>query len=214
MLYSPARGILLFTRDLNTILLLTAAFIIAVACHEANHAFVATALGDDTARRAGRLSLNPLRHIDAMGIIFLVLAGVGWGWTPISPAKLRPNPKIGSALVGAAGPVANIALAFLFSAPIRAGMDLPPLLHQFLFVATSLNLLLFVFNLLPIPPLDGFSILLGVLPRRPSEALRQLERVGPGLIMLLFIASSFLGIDVIGMFFGPVARAFGLAGLR
>ncbi|MSQ23020.1 MAG: site-2 protease family protein [Chloroflexi bacterium] len=205
---------MLFTRDLNTILLLTAAFIIAVACHEANHAFVATALGDDTPRRAGRLSLNPLRHIDVMGIVFFVLMGVGWGSTPVNPWKLRPNPQIGSALVAAAGPLTNLVLALLFAAPIRAGMEMPPLLHQFLLAATSLNLLLFVFNLLPIPPLDGFTVLLGVLPPKPAAALRQLERVGPGLIMVLFFASSFLGINVLGVFLGPVARALGLAGLR
>jgi len=200
--------------DLNTILLMTCAFILAVSFHEANHAFVATALGDDTPRRHGRLTLNPLRHIDPLGIIFFVLAGVGWGWTPVSPWKLRPNPKIGSALVAIAGPISNLVLAVVLSAPLRLDLNVAPLVHQFLFLACSLNLLLFVFNLLPIPPLDGFSVLVGVLPAKSAEALRQLERVGPGLLLVLFFLSSFMGFNVIQMLFGPVARAFGLPGLR
>lgn len=217
MLYSPPWGAYLLLSgnfDLTRLLLLTAAFLVAVAFHEANHAFVATALGDSTPRQAGRLSLNPMRHIDPMGILFFIMVGVGWGWTPVNPANLRPNPRLGSALVAIAGPAANLALAFLFSAPLRADVAMPSLLHQFLFVATSLNLLLFVFNLLPIPPLDGFSFLVGVLPRNLSEALHRLERVGPGIILVLFFAAQFLGVDLIGPVFVPVARAFGLAGLR
>ncbi|MBI4212861.1 MAG: site-2 protease family protein [Chloroflexi bacterium] len=207
-------GILGGNFDLTTILLLTAAFVVAVAFHEANHAFVATALGDNTPRQYGRLTLNPMRHIDPLGILMFIMVGIGWGWTPVNPSNLRPNPRLGSALVAAAGPVSNLLLAFAFAAPLRADLDLPLILRQFLFLATALNLLLFVFNLLPIPPLDGFSFLVGVLPRQPSEALRQLERIGPGLILVLFFASSFLHLDIIGRIFGPVARAFGLAGLR
>lgn len=207
---------MLFNPSLNpvTLVLLTLAFLIAVAFHEANHAFVATALGDDTPRRHGRLTLNPIRHIDPLGILMFAMAGVGWGWTPVSPWKLRPNPRVGSALVAAAGPIANLLMAYVLSVPLRAGVSLHPLVHQFLFVAVSLNLLLFVFNLLPIPPLDGFSVLVGLLPAGPAEALRQVERVGPGLILVLFFLSAVVGIDVLRYIFVPVASAFGLPALR
>lgn len=210
MIFSP-------NRDLLTILLLTVAFIFAVAIHEANHAFVATALGDDTPRRAGRLTLNPLRHIDPMGILMFVLLGVGWGWTPVSSWKLRPNPRLGSALVAAAGPLANLLLALLLTVPLRLGVSMTPEVHRFVVLAILLNLTLFVFNLLPIPPLDGFSFLVGVLPARPAASLRQLERYGVGIIMVLFFLASFAGVNVLGALVDPLlalmGRIIGLPGL-
>jgi Zn-dependent protease len=200
--------------DLTTIILLTLAFVLATAIHEANHAFVATALGDDTPRRYGRLTLNPLRHIDKMGIVFFAIAGVGWGFTPVTPGKLRPNPRTGYALVSVVGPLSNLALAFLLSLPLRAGLDMPILLRQFLFVAVSLNLLLFIFNLLPIPPLDGFAVLLGVLPGRIAAAIRPLERYGMPILMLLFLAGTFLNFSPLSVLYAPVCRVFGLPSLR
>lgn len=211
-----AEGLLLLGSDFNLtrIVLLTLAFIVAIVVHEANHAVVATALGDDTPRRHGRLSLNPMRHIDLTGLVVFVIAGVGWGWTPVTPGNLRPNPRIGYALVAAAGPLANLLLATLFSVPLRAHVDLPPLVQQFLFTAVALNLLLFVLNLLPVPPLDGFSVLLGVLPDSLAAPLKQLERYGIGLILLVLLLLPMLGVDVIQVLFTPISRAFGLPGLR
>src|SRR5207248_1445661 len=147
---------MLFSRnfDLTTLLLMTLSFALAIYVHEGNHALIATALGDDTPRRAGRLSFNPLRHIDRTGLVLFVLAGFGWGWTPVNPRNLRPDARIGSAIVAGAGPVANLALSFLLSLPLRAGIAMPPLLHQFLVAAVVINLILFVLNLIPIPPLD------------------------------------------------------------
>ncbi len=211
---------MLFSHDLTYIFLSTIAFVIAVSVHEANHAFVATALGDDTPRRYGRLSLNPLRHIDAMGILFFALAGIGWGSTPVTPAKLRPNPRAGHALVAVAGPLANLGLAILFSLPLRSNMALPPLAHEFLFIASVLNLLLFVFNLIPIPPLDGYSVLLGVLPLPLAWKLRGLERYGLGILLALLVLPGLLGLRIPGCgeplacLFSPIARLFGVASLR
>jgi Zn-dependent protease len=200
--------------DLTRIVLLTLAFILAIAVHEGNHALVATALGDDTPRRHGRLSLNPMRHVDLTGLVVFVLAGVGWGWTPVTPGNLRPDPRIGGALVAAAGPLANLMLAVVFSLPLRANLDMPPLLHQFLFMAVALNLLLFVLNLLPLPPLDGFSVLLGVLPESLAVPLKQIERYGILLILGVLLLLPMAGIDVLQLVFGPISRAFGLQGLR
>ncbi len=213
---SVSGDVLLLGGDFNLtrIVMLTLAFIVAIVVHEANHAVVATALGDDTPRRHGRLSLNPMRHIDLTGLVVFVIAGVGWGWTPVTPGNLRPDPRIGNALVAAAGPLANLLLATLFSLPLRANLDLPPLLHQFLFLAVALNLLLFVLNLLPVPPLDGFSVLLGVLPASLAAPLKQLERYGVGLILLVLLLGPMLGVDVLQLLFTPISRAFGLPGLR
>jgi Zn-dependent protease len=203
-----------FTTLLITVLFMTAAYVMAIYVHEGNHALVATALGDDTPRRAGRLSFNPLRHVDRTGLIIFVIAGFGWGWTPVNPRNLRPDPRIGNALVAAAGPLANLALAFALSLPLRAGAELPPLLHQFLFLAAALNLLLFVLNLIPIPPLDGFTVLLGLLPAHLAAALKPIERAGVGLIFALLFLPSLMGVDVLRLVYDPVSRLFGLASLR
>lgn len=214
--------------DPTTVILMTLAFIAAIAVHEANHALVATALGDDTPRRAGRLSLNPMRHIDVTGLIVFVLAGVGWGWTPVNPQNLRPNPRAGNAMVACAGPLANLALAVLLSLPLRMHLLAPgnlevgdpwlgalvPLVRYFLFLAVALNLLLFVFNLIPIPPLDGFTVLVGVLPAHAAFVLKQLERYGGALILALLFLPAMLGFNFVGLIFEPVARAFGLWSLR
>lgn len=207
-------------QGLTRILLATLAFLFAVAVHEANHAFVATALGDDTPRRFGRLSLNPMRHVDLTGLLFFAIAGVGWGWTPVTPSKLRPNPRAGNALVAIAGPLANLALAFVLSLPLRANVAMDPLIHQFLFIAVALNLLLFVLNLIPLPPLDGFTVLMGVLPAHLAAALKPIERYGLGILLALLVLPPLLGLripgcgDVLGCLFAPVARAFGLPGMR
>jgi Zn-dependent protease len=191
-----------------------AAFVLAIMVHEGNHALVATALGDDTPRRAGRLSLNPMRHVDALGLIMFVVAGFGWAWTPVNPANLKPNPRTGNAIVAAAGPVANLLLAVLLSIPLRADLGLPLLVHQFLFLAVSLNLLLFALNLIPVPPLDGFTILLGLVPSPMARSLQQLQRLGPALMLVVLVVLPIIGINVVSLLFGPVSQAFGLRGLR
>jgi Zn-dependent protease len=204
-------SLLLFTGfDPLQIVLWTLAFIVAVSVHEANHAFVATALGDDTPRRAGRLSLNPMRHVDRIGLLTFVLAGFGWGWTPVNPSNLRPNPRLGNAVVAAAGPVANLGMALLFTLLLRVGLGFPPVVNQFLAIAAMLNLLLFVFNLFPIPPLDGFTVLLGMVPRNVAESLRGLERYGLGLLFALLILPQLLGFDIVGRLLGFFARILGL----
>lgn len=211
---------MLFNPDPKFIILATIAFVLAVSFHEANHAFAATVLGDDTPRRHGRLTLNPLRHVDPMGILFFALAGIGWGSTPVNPMNLRPNPRTGHAVVALAGPLANLLLAFVFSIPLRADIPMDPLLRQFLYVGAALNLLLFVFNLIPIPPLDGFAILLGVLPREMAWSLRGLERYGLGILLALLVLPGLVGLQIPGCgtplscLFTPVARLFGLPSLR
>jgi Zn-dependent protease len=196
------------------IVLWTLAFIVAISVHEANHAFVATALGDDTPRLAGRLSLNPMRHVDRMGLLMFVVAGFGWGWTPVNPNNLRPNPRLGNAVVAAAGPLANLGLALLFTFLLRANVGFPPVVNQFLFAAAMLNLLLFVFNLIPIPPLDGFTVLLGMLPQQLAQTMRGLERYGFALLFALLILPQLLGFDIIRPILITFARIVGLEGLR
>lgn len=211
------------------------AAVLAITLHEAAHGYAARALGDDTAARLGRLSLNPLRHVDLVGTVlvpgFLVfsqvvgpwLAGQGFGsvqamfgWAkpvPVDFWRLR-NPRWGMVLVAAAGPAINFALALGFGLAahgvVALDESLPPSLLEWLlrFVALSMlvNVILACFNLLPVPPLDGGRILVGILPAPLARAVARLERVGLLLVMgLLLLPLAVDGIDPVGAFLRNVA---------
>jgi len=201
--------------------------ILAITLHEAAHGYAALALGDDTARQAGRLSLNPIRHIDRFGTI--ILPGVllifqlltlhhvafMFGWAKPVPVDARRfhNPRRGMAWVAAAGPAMNFALAWLggvlmpaangpdggsFEA-LDASLATHPYLGLFLFYFILTNLVLGLFNLLPIPPLDGGRIAVGVLPLALARRWAQLERVGILIVLLVvFILPRFLDFDPVG----------------
>ena len=199
-----------FVEVLTIFCLGTLAFITAIAVHEANHALVATVLGDDTPRRYGRLSLNPMRHVDKTGLVVFMLAAVGWGWTPVNPQNLRPNPRTGNAIVASAGPLANLGLALLFSLPLWADPKPPEIIRQFLSFAVWLNLLLFVLNFIPLPPLDGFTVLVGLLPQNLAAAAKRLEPYGLGILFAVFFLLPFaFNINPLFAIFEPVCRAFG-----
>jgi len=167
--------------------------ILALTFHEYAHALAAVKAGDLTPKLAGRLTLNPLAHFDPLGTIFLLLAGFGWGKpVPINPFNL-PNPQRSQALISLAGPLANIILAFIFAIPLRLNQfHLWPgglLFQEMLLVIQiiiEINLLLAVFNLLPIPPLDGSKILFAFVSQETQVAI---EQIGPWILLgLLFLA--------------------------
>ncbi len=178
------------------------AFMIGIAFHEFCHAFVAHLLGDDTARNQGRLTLNPLKHLDPAGTLLLLLVGFGWGKpTPVNPYQLRNGPKAGMALVSAAGPVSNFLMAALFAAPLKFGLvpftDFVPTrywgfgeyLGLLLFYVVVINVVLGLFNLLPIAPLDGAKIAGGIFPGELGDFFRRIEPYGPGILMAMFMLS-------------------------
>lgn len=194
--------------------------LLAVVFHEVAHGAVAYRLGDPTAARAGRLTLNPLAHVDPIGTVavplFLLLSGSGFlfGWAkpvPVDTASLR-RPRRDAVLVAAAGPAANLALAVLFSWAARVlagfadaegglaaaiGQPLARMAHH----AVVMNVFLGVFNLLPIPPLDGGRVVSGLLPLRWSQPFARIEPFGFAILLLLMMTSG-LGIVV-----GPPVRA-------
>jgi Zn-dependent protease len=188
--------------------------LIALPFHEFSHALAAYRLGDSTARLFGRLTLNPLVHLDPVGSIMLtltVLAGFGFGWakpTPVNPYNLRYG-QWGEAIVAAAGPLSNLVLAIAASIPLRfmvaTGIDVPYLFDVLTFFV-FVNILLMVFNLIPIPPLDGSKVLYAFLDRQTAMQVRPaLEQYGPFLLLLLILLPSFGGVNPLGTVFTSIA---------
>jgi Zn-dependent protease len=198
----------------------------AVVCHEVAHGFIAWHFGDPTARMMGRLTLNPIKHVDLMGTIIvpvlLILShsGILFGWAkpvPVVFENLR-NPKRDMIWVAAAGPITNIILATLSAFALRAiiaftnpaasgspqAMFIEPVVLMLAY-SVYINLLLAIFNMLPIPPLDGGRVMVGLLPRQQSNALSRLEPYGfMILIALVFILPSFFGINIFQLFIKPL----------
>lgn len=184
------------------------AIILAITVHEFNHAFVAVALGDQTPRLMGRLSLNPIRHLDPIGTLLLLVAQFGWGKPVLfNPANLKVNPQLGSAAVSFAGPLANILFAMLLVllfGDLRGAVD--PTLAEFLQRLLLINVLLAAFNLVPIPPLDGFGVVQGLLPARLAYALEPLRQYGPIILLIAVFAPNFGGPNVIQPIMEPIIR--------
>jgi len=175
--------------SLYDMLVLLPAIILGLTFHEFAHGWVAFQLGDNTAKRAGRLTLNPVAHIDPIGFIMLFIARFGWAKpVPVNPYNLHMDPRKGMLYVSLAGPVTNFLLALVsaISLGIALGLGLGYLriLTDILSSMIFINLVLAVFNLIPIPPLDGSKILAGILPGR-QEWLIWLENYGVIFLLLL-----------------------------
>lgn len=177
---------------LYTFLLRAVAVLLVIPFHEAAHALVSWLLGDPTAKNAGRLSLNPLRHFDWMGTLCMVLGGVGWAKPVGIDARRFRNPKVGMAASAAAGPVANLLLAYAVLILYKilfysVGAAAPAVLLDFLSVLISLNISLAVFNLLPVPPFDGSRIFLLFLPQRLYFQAMRYERIIMAVVLVLVL---------------------------
>lgn len=201
-----------------------AVLIFSVVIHEVSHGLAAQALGDPTARLAGRLTLNPLKHLDPIGSFLVPLASfflggfiIGWARpVPYSPAFLKTRSvEFGSALVGAAGPAANVALAIAFGLGLRGlgaaepgtfGPAAAPL-AEIVAAIVSINLVLAVFNLVPIPPLDGSKVLFSLLPRHWVGVRSLLEQFGFLLLLLFIFSFSGLILPVVSFLFRLIVGA-------
>ncbi|HLF78845.1 MAG TPA: site-2 protease family protein [Dehalococcoidia bacterium] len=211
-------GVMLFITFFGAVVL---ALLCGISFHEFSHAFTADRLGDHTARFRGRVSLNPARHLDPTGTVFMLIAGFGWGKpVPVNPNNLRNGPQTGRAMVAAAGPLSNILLAVLASLPMHLGLvdwrspfliprsvsdwgaaDYVGLLLSSLII---FNLVLAVFNFLPLAPLDGFAVAVGLLPRDLSVTVARWEQYGPGILMLLLVLPYFTGYSLLGDIMSPI----------
>ena len=183
-----AQGIYYLIRALVTL--------VAIPFHEVGHALAAWLLGDPTAKREGRISLNPFRHFDLVGTLCMVFAGVGWAKPVNTDPRNFKNPKWGMALTALAGPVANLVLAYLAMVVWKLVYYWAPVTGATVFAARFLQYLvmmdvsLAVFNLLPVPPLDGSRILLAVLPQRLYFGIMKYERV----IFVILLAAVWAGV--------------------
>ncbi|MBQ4549699.1 MAG: site-2 protease family protein [Oscillospiraceae bacterium] len=180
---------------LTELLVTAAAAVLCICLHETCHGLAALAMGDPTAKRMGRLSLNPLKHIDLMGLVMLVVAKFGWAKpVPIEPRYFR-HPKLGMAITALAGPLSNVFLSALAAAGYTVSMfyaiefELAFLetMAEFFYIVFYLSAGLVVFNLLPVPPLDGSKVLFSLLPEKAYWVLLRYERYGMLAMMVLLL---------------------------
>ena len=195
------------------------AMAISVTLHEFAHALSAYLQGDATAKYSGRLSLNPLRHLDLWGTLMLLLVGFGWGKpVPYNPYNLR-NQKWGPSLVALAGPGANLFLILFFGLILKilvvgGVLDVGNMLYILIEMIIILNAVWFTFNLIPIPPLDGSKLLFAILPRRFDHWKIFLAVRGPLILIFLIILDRLLNLSLLESLFNLVIRAVaGMFGL-
>jgi len=190
--------------------------IIGTTFHEFGHAFTALMLGDDTAKRMGRVTLNPVAHFDPLGFVLMVMLAAGlfgfaWGKpTPVNPSRLNGGRK-GNSLVALGGPFANIIVATVFAIPLRFASGLPDNVHEILTWAVFANILLFSFNLIPIPPLDGFGIVSGIVSDAWYRLIAPLYRNGIVLLLIIGFGIPYItgmlfhtNISIVSRIIGPV----------
>ena len=207
------------------LIMIIGGLVLAITIHEFSHAFLAYRMGDYTAKNLGRLSLNPLVHLDIMGSLMLLLVGIGWGKpVPVDERAFTKNPTRQMALVAFAGPFSNLFIAMVLSLPFNFGLIDLPFRYTGMFVSTiyqrvigevlitliAINLLLAVFNLLPIAPLDGSKVAKGVLSSNMAYRLTQLDPWGPGILLTLIAADWFLGFGILSLLIIPPVNILGL----
>ena len=186
------------------------ALLIGITFHEFSHGFVANLLGDPTARLQGRLTLNPLKHLDPLGTIMIIysgLAGIGFGWgkpTPVNPYNVRWGNR-GLFLVAIAGPTSNFLIALILSLLIKSNIFFEnAFMTQFLIAAMMLNIGLMIFNLLPFPPLDGSAIIGVLFPRTWKNYEKEFQKYGAILLLILL----FFGRGVLSAILTPFFEFF------
>jgi Zn-dependent protease len=181
--------------------------VLSLSVHEFAHAWSASRLGDDTAARMGRLTLNPLAHIDLFGTVLLPLLGIPFGWAkpvPVNPARFRRGISMGTGMMitASAGPLSNVILAVLATVALGlvyrvapqsvAAAAGPSAVRDLLAIVIQMNVALAIFNLIPVPPLDGSRVLDGLMPHRLRPAWESFTRFAPFLLLFVFIGARYI----------------------
>lgn len=214
---------MLFDLDPSTLIARVIVLVIAFTVHEFAHAWTANMYGDDTPRINGRLTLNPISHLDPIGSLLLLVAGFGWAKpVPVNPYTLQRRSPSAMMWVALAGPLSNFIMAILAAIPFRIGVvstmeaysamfargaHLLPTFPELLLHFISINLLLMLFNLIPIAPLDGDKIADYFLPRRWSQFLDTIRPYGPMILMAVIFVGPLLRLNILGLIIGPPLNA-------
>lgn len=184
---------------LDQLIFVAPAILIAITIHEFSHGYVAHLLGDPTPEQQGRLTLNPIPHLDPLGTLMLIFAHFGWAKpVQVNPFYFKGDRQRGMLFVALAGPVSNLLLAFIGAILYNLFGAYGGFFSSFIFIFIIINVNLLLFNLIPVPPLDGSKILVGLLPRRMHGTIYQIEAYGPIILMLLIIT------DVTSKILGPI----------
>ena len=202
--------LLLLTENPLYFLAWISAILVALTIHEFSHAYIAYKLGDNTPKSMGRLTLNPLAHIDWFGLLMLILIGFGWG-NPVvfNPYNLKYK-KWGPALVAMAGPVSNLVQIAGFGLILKlleifTRLSISNLLVQFIDLLIIINAVLLIFNLIPIPPLDGSKLLFAILDKpKYANFKMKLESRGPMILIILILADNIFRIGIFSAIFSGV----------
>ena len=198
---------MLFRLPPEVLVILIPVLLFALVFHEFSHAWVANRLGDPTARYAGRLTLNPMAHLDPIGGLMILF--VGFGWAKPVPVDIRylSNPRVDMMKIAFAGPASNLLLAFIGGTILRLGFVHGTMAMMIMFF-TQINIMLAVFNMIPIAPLDGSQIFSGLLIRTNPELVRNLQIYGPQILMGAILIGYFTPISPIWWFMGPFVKFF------
>ena len=200
--------------DFQTIAFLVPGFIAGLTIHEFSHALVAKRLGDNTAAQLGRLTLNPMKHLDLFGSLMLLVAGFGWAKpVPVNVSNLR-NPRIDMLWISLAGPFSNLIIAitvgsfirFFYAEEMLLAGGSESLMFVLLLQTVWINVILAVFNMIPLPPLDGSRIVETLIPRKWYVHYLVVRKIGPGLLLGLFLVSSMIGFPIFSRVLLPIAR--------
>ncbi|MBN1756397.1 site-2 protease family protein [bacterium] len=193
--------------ELYSFLLWIPGILFALTIHEFSHGYAALKLGDPTAQTRGRLTLNPLSHLDPLGTIMLLVAHFGWAKpVPVNPLNFQ-NPRRDMTLVSIAGPASNIVCAIIFGLILRlltlSHLQVPNILVMIIFFAIQINLILAIFNMIPIPPLDGSKILFGLVPSISEESFAKFEKAGPMIIIMIIMLGSISNLHLLHFLIRP-----------
>jgi len=198
---------MLFRLPPEVLVLLIPVLLFALVFHEFSHAWVANKLGDPTARYSGRLTLNPMAHLDPFGTLMILFVGFGWAKPVPVDTRYLSNPRVDMMRIAFAGPAANLLLAFVGGTIIRSGL-VGGSFAMMIILFTQINIMLAVFNMIPIPPLDGSQIFSGLMMRKNPELVIKLQTYGPQILLGLIMIGYFTKISPIWMVMSPFVNFF------
>ena len=198
---------MLFRLQPEVLALLIPVLLFALVFHEFSHGWVAYKLGDPTAKHQGRVTLNPIAHLDPFGSLMILFVGFGWAKPVPVDSRYLANPRVDMMKIAFAGPASNLLLALISGILIRITGYMGPLTSM-LILFTQINISLAVFNMIPIPPLDGSQIFSGLMIRKNPNLVMQLQMYGPQILMGLILFGMFTGVSIIWALMRPFVSLF------